>query len=112
MTTLLIFRLTNVIIGIGSAVRIVCTQPRRVAAVSVADRVAAERGDVTGGGDVGYQIKMDSKLPRKQVMYIYYLFMKKASLKCIYLILLMVISNLIENLIVFESKYIEIFTRR
>jgi len=57
--------------GVGSAARIVCTQPRRVAAVSVADRVAAERGDVTGGGDVGYQIKMDAKLPRQQGSILY-----------------------------------------
>ncbi len=35
---------------------IVCTQPRRVAAISVAERVAAERGE-TIGDTVGYQAR-------------------------------------------------------
>ena len=45
---------------------IVCTQPRRVAAITVAERVAFERGEQLGSS-VGYQVKMDSRLPRKQV---------------------------------------------
>lgn len=36
------------------------TQPRRVAAVSVAHRVAKERGEPLGE-TVGYQIRMESK---------------------------------------------------
>ena len=43
-----------------------CTQPRRVAAISVAEWVAKERGEPIGTS-VGYQVKMDSKLPRHQV---------------------------------------------
>ncbi len=42
--------------GKGSRVSIVCTQPRRVAAISVAERVAAERGE-TIGDTVGYQAR-------------------------------------------------------
>ncbi len=43
--------------GEGSRVSIVCTQPRRVAAISVAERVAAERGE-TIGDTVGYQARL------------------------------------------------------
>ena len=43
-------------LGEGSAVRIVCTQPRRVAAISVAERVATERGERLGDS-VGYQAR-------------------------------------------------------
>lgn len=40
--------------------RIICTQPRRISAVSVADRVAAERGERVGN-NVGYTIRLESK---------------------------------------------------
>jgi HrpA-like RNA helicase len=40
--------------------RIVCTQPRRVAATSVAKRVASER-QVTLGNEVGYSIRFEDK---------------------------------------------------
>lgn len=40
--------------------RILCTQPRRIAALSIADRVAAERGERIGQ-TVGYQIRLESK---------------------------------------------------
>ena len=40
--------------------RILCTQPRRIAALSVAERVAAERGERIGQ-TVGYQIRLESK---------------------------------------------------
>lgn len=39
--------------------RIICTQPRRLAATSIADRVSQERGDRLGQS-VGYQIRLDS----------------------------------------------------
>jgi ATP-dependent RNA helicase DHX8/PRP22 len=39
---------------------IVCTQPRRVAAVTIAQRVAAERGCVVGN-EVGYSIRFEDK---------------------------------------------------
>jgi len=40
--------------------RIVCTQPRRISAVSMAERVAAERGESVGH-TVGYQIRLESR---------------------------------------------------
>lgn len=44
--------------GKGSLCRIVCTQPRRISAVSVATRVAEERGESLGIS-VGYQIRLE-----------------------------------------------------
>lgn len=46
----------------GSRCNIICTQPRRIAAISVAERVARERGE-TIGKQVGYQVRFDAKLP-------------------------------------------------
>lgn len=48
--------------GMGSAVNIICTQPRRIAATSVAARVAAERNEELGD-TVGYHIRHDVELP-------------------------------------------------
>lgn len=42
------------------AVSVVCTQPRRVAAISVANRVASERGTVVGD-EIGYTVRFDDK---------------------------------------------------
>lgn len=50
--------------GHGSTTSIVVTQPRRISAVSVAERVAAERGQRLGE-EVGYQIRLDAVLPRR-----------------------------------------------
>lgn len=44
----------------GRPCRVLCTQPRRISAVSVADRVACERGEAVGD-TVGYTIRLDSK---------------------------------------------------
>jgi small subunit ribosomal protein S24e len=49
--------------GEGAKCNIICTQPRRLAATSVAERVAEERGDVLGN-EVGYQVRFDTKLPQ------------------------------------------------
>ena len=38
----------------------VCTQPRRISAISVAERIAAERGEPVGAG-VGYSIRLEKK---------------------------------------------------
>jgi hypothetical protein len=38
-----------------------CTQPRRISAITVSERVAAERGERIGEGCVGYQIRLESK---------------------------------------------------
>jgi ATP-dependent helicase HrpA len=48
--------------GVGGAIG--CTQPRRIAAISMAERVAEELGGETGG-DVGYQIRFDSRVSPK-----------------------------------------------
>ncbi|NXV10248.1 DHX36 helicase, partial [Cettia cetti] len=58
--------------GLGSACRVVCTQPRRISAISVAERVAAERAEGCGNGrSTGYQIRLQSRLPRKQGSILY-----------------------------------------
>ncbi|GAB4817860.1 hypothetical protein N2152v2_004906 [Parachlorella kessleri] len=49
--------------GEGGACSIVCTQPRRIAAISVAERVAAERGEAGPGQPgcrVGYHVRLDA----------------------------------------------------
>ena len=48
--------------GEGANCNIICTQPRRLAAISVADRVAKERGE-TLGRSIGYHVRFDAKLP-------------------------------------------------
>ena len=45
--------------GVGAA--IMCTQPRRISAVTVSERVANERGEQIGAGSVGYQIRLETK---------------------------------------------------
>ncbi|XP_072551465.1 ATP-dependent DNA/RNA helicase DHX36 [Salminus brasiliensis] len=58
--------------GVGSLCRVVCTQPRRISAISVAERVAAERAETVGEGkSCGYQIRLQSRLPRKQGSVLY-----------------------------------------
>ncbi|KAK7197009.1 RNA helicase [Novymonas esmeraldas] len=53
----------------GSAANIVCTQPRRLAATSVALRVAEERDEAVGG-TVGYSIRLENCVSRKtQITY-------------------------------------------
>ena len=42
--------------------KVVVTQPRRLAAVSVATRVAQERGERLGES-VGYHVRLDARLP-------------------------------------------------
>ncbi|KAF5733174.1 ATP-dependent RNA helicase putative isoform 1 [Tripterygium wilfordii] len=49
--------------GRGGYCNIICTQPRRIAAISVAERVADERCETSPGSDdslVGYQVRLDS----------------------------------------------------
>uniref|UniRef100_A0A1A7XDF5 RNA helicase n=1 Tax=Iconisemion striatum TaxID=60296 RepID=A0A1A7XDF5_9TELE len=45
----------------GQPCRIFCTQPRRLAAIAVAERVAAERGESVGQ-TVGYHIRLESRV--------------------------------------------------
>jgi HrpA-like RNA helicase len=46
--------------GLGATANIICTQPRRISALGLADRVAEERGGKVGN-EVGYIIRGDSK---------------------------------------------------
>jgi ATP-dependent RNA helicase DHX36 len=59
--------------GKGSLCKVICTQPRRISAISVAERVAAERGESFPSGNrnkiqtdcsVGYQIRLTKVVPR------------------------------------------------
>ena len=45
--------------GKGGDINIICTQPRRLAAIGVAERVAAEQCCHLGD-TIGYQIRMDN----------------------------------------------------
>lgn len=47
----------------GSITRIICTEPRRISAISVAERVAAERAERLGKS-VGFQIRLEKISPR------------------------------------------------
>nr|CAD1828161.1 unnamed protein product [Ananas comosus var. bracteatus] len=47
--------------GKGETCKIVCTQPRRISAISVAERISFERGEPVGE-DVGYKIRLESKV--------------------------------------------------
>ena len=47
-----------------AGMNIVCTQPRRISAIGVAERVAAERCDRVGG-EVGYQIRLERRSSHK-----------------------------------------------
>jgi len=44
----------------GADCNIICTQPRRVSAISVATRISSERGESIGE-TIGYQIRLESK---------------------------------------------------
>jgi HrpA-like RNA helicase len=44
----------------GLETNIICTQPRRISAVSIANRVAEERGESVGG-TVGYRIRLEGE---------------------------------------------------
>lgn len=56
--------------GKGSICHIVCTQPRRISAISIAERVAVERAEKLGEG-VGYQIRLEKVLPRERGSIVY-----------------------------------------
>ncbi|KAJ8035548.1 ATP-dependent RNA helicase DHX36 [Holothuria leucospilota] len=47
----------------GAKCNIVVTQPRRISAISVAERIAEERGERVGD-TIGYQVRLKSSLPR------------------------------------------------
>ncbi|PRP88185.1 DEAD/DEAH box helicase [Planoprotostelium fungivorum] len=45
----------------GGEVNMICTQPRRISAIGLAQRVSAERGDALGES-VGYSVRLESKM--------------------------------------------------
>ncbi|XP_072754135.1 putative ATP-dependent RNA helicase DHX57 [Anoplolepis gracilipes] len=47
-----------------SHINIICTQPRRISAIGVAERVATERDEIIGN-TIGYQIRLESKMSSK-----------------------------------------------
>ncbi|XP_069025007.1 3'-5' RNA helicase YTHDC2-like [Embiotoca jacksoni] len=51
----------------GEPCRIFCTQPRRLASIAVAERVAAERGESVGQ-TVGYHIRLESRVSPKTLL--------------------------------------------
>ncbi|KAJ1522358.1 hypothetical protein ONE63_002650 [Megalurothrips usitatus] len=51
----------------GKPCRIVCTEPRRISAVSVSERVSLERNERLGQS-VGYQIRLESRVSPKTVL--------------------------------------------
>ncbi|KFW78898.1 putative ATP-dependent RNA helicase YTHDC2, partial [Manacus vitellinus] len=51
----------------GTPCRVFCTQPRRLAAVAVAERVAAERREKIGQ-TIGYQIRLESRVSPKTLV--------------------------------------------
>ena len=53
-----------IVVGLGAKCNIMCTQPRRIAATSLARRVASERGESLQD-TVGYQTRMDSRPVRR-----------------------------------------------
>ncbi|XP_072015621.1 LOW QUALITY PROTEIN: ATP-dependent DNA/RNA helicase DHX36-like [Amphiura filiformis] len=56
----------------GSLCRAICTQPRRISAISVAERVAVERAENCGQNQsAGFQIRLEAKLPRRQGCILY-----------------------------------------
>lgn len=50
--------------GIGASCNVICTQPRRLAAISVARRVATERGEPVGRS-VGYHVRFENSFPER-----------------------------------------------
>ncbi|KAL4447805.1 hypothetical protein ABPG75_005024 [Micractinium tetrahymenae] len=56
--------------GLAKGGLVACTQPRRVAAVTVAQRVAEEMGTELGAGKVGYSIRFDDRTsPNTRIKY-------------------------------------------
>ncbi len=49
--------------GQGAHCNVIITQPRRISAVSLSDRVSVERGEQLGVS-VGYSVRFESYLPR------------------------------------------------
>lgn len=67
------FLAEDLLLGSTEGGSVVCTQPRRISAMSIANRVSTEMGDrprSTGSRDamVGYQIRLESKMSAENVL--------------------------------------------
>ncbi|KAI8981985.1 hypothetical protein BDF20DRAFT_912195 [Mycotypha africana] len=67
------FLAEDLLLGAGKPGTVICTQPRRISAMSIANRVSLEMGDrprSTGSRDamVGYQIRLESKMSAENVL--------------------------------------------
>lgn len=62
--------------GTGGQVNVLITQPRRVAATSVANRIAVERAEPLGNS-VGYTIRLERHLLTYKYMHMYILEVNK-----------------------------------
>ncbi|XP_001356858.2 ATP-dependent DNA/RNA helicase DHX36 [Drosophila pseudoobscura] len=60
----------SIVKGCASDCRIICTQPRRISAITIAERVSYERGENLGIS-VGYQIRLESRRPRDRASITY-----------------------------------------
>jgi len=54
--------------AVGESSKIAITQPRRISAISVAERVAQERGETIGQGLVGHTVRLDSSTTKSTQM--------------------------------------------
>ena len=66
--------------GRGGECFIVCTQPRRISAMSVAERVSAERIDKIGQS-VGYQVRLENKQVKRFTKYRHSLFVDNEAIR-------------------------------
>ncbi|KAG2237503.1 hypothetical protein INT48_005539 [Thamnidium elegans] len=67
------FLAEDILLGATEMGSVVCTQPRRISAMSIANRVSSEMGDrarSTGSRDamVGYQIRLENKMSAENVL--------------------------------------------
>ncbi|KAI9271222.1 P-loop containing nucleoside triphosphate hydrolase protein [Helicostylum pulchrum] len=67
------FLAEDILLGATEMGSVVCTQPRRISAMSIANRVSSEMGDrarSTGSRDamVGYQIRLESRMSAENVL--------------------------------------------
>ena len=68
------FLAEHLLLGSNRPGSVICTQPRRISAISIANRVSVEMGDPprsTGGRNamVGYQIRLESKMSPENVLF-------------------------------------------
>ncbi|KAI8355119.1 P-loop containing nucleoside triphosphate hydrolase protein [Choanephora cucurbitarum] len=66
------FLAEHLLLGSNRPGSVICTQPRRISAISIANRVSVEMGDPSTGSRqamVGYQIRLESKMSPENVLF-------------------------------------------